>query len=109
MLVKIIPAIPTDDIAEIQLNKQFVTIIDAEDFLELSKYHWRLKRSYNCYYAVARCRHHGKTMEIKMHRLIAKTPAGYECHHINHDTLDNRKSNLQNLSKNAHLCAHGKK
>ena len=109
MLVKKSKITSPDGIFRIFLNNRISVIVDYDDYYRLSGYHWKLKRSNNCFYAVRKVKKDGKIQEIKMHRVIAKTPAGYECHHLNHDTLDNRKSNLQNLSKNAHLCAHGKK
>ena len=36
---------------------------------------------------------------VKLHRLIMNCPEGMEIDHINHDTLDNRKSNLRVCSR----------
>lgn len=33
-----------------------------------------------------------------MHRVVAKTPEGMHCDHIHHNTLDNRESELRNVT-----------
>lgn len=40
-----------------------------------------------------------KSIKTFMHRFIMEAPKGMEVDHINHDTLDNRKSNLR-------VCSH---
>jgi hypothetical protein len=45
-------------------------------------------------YAVRRYRH----STLRMHRFIMNTPKGLHTDHINHDRLDNRKSNLRAVS-----------
>lgn len=77
-------------------------IVDPEDYDELVKYRWRLRQSANCFYATRRVRHYGKEKIIKMHRQIMHTPIGFEVHHKNHNTLDNRKCNLENLTRKQH-------
>ena len=69
-------------------NKQFV--FDSEDFEKVSKYHWYEES--NGY-----IRSSGKKKEdkIHIHRLIMGFPYGMNIDHINHNTLDNRKSNLR--------------
>lgn len=37
----------------------------------------------------------GKTINVRMHRLICPTPPGLEVDHINGDKLDNRRCNLR--------------
>lgn len=83
-------------------------IVDPEDFELVSRYRWRLRRSSCCFYAFHRYFIDGKPKELSMHRLIMHTPPGYHCHHINHKTLDNRRSNLRNLTPDQHIIEHGK-
>lgn len=69
-------------------NKPF--IFDINDFEKVSKYHWYEET--NGY-----IRSSGKRKEDKifLHRLIMDFPDGVGIDHINHNTFDNRKSNLR--------------
>lgn len=93
---------------DIPLNKRVFAIIDEDVYLLLSRHHWRLVRSQNCFYAARRVRRHGKEYWYKMHREIMNAPPGYEVHHKNLNTLDNRRSNLELLSPAEHRAAHNK-
>jgi hypothetical protein len=74
---------PTDR-TRIQLTQGKVARIDAEDWDRVYRHSlWR----YNEGYAVSQ--------GMKMHRVIMDAPDGLDVDHINHDTLDNRKSNLR--------------
>jgi hypothetical protein len=64
-------------------------------------------------YATASCfeRVSGKvkrTVSVLMHRFIMNAPKGCQVDHINHDTLDNRKSNLRFVSRTLN-CLHRNK
>jgi hypothetical protein len=91
------------------LNKGFAALVDFEDYQKLKSRRWIVKKSAHNVYAVHKCTRHGKQTLLRMHRLIAKTPQGYECHHINGNTLDNRKSNLINLTPQEHRDIHSNK
>lgn len=76
----------------IPLSKGMLAKVDNEDFEELSKHNWNTT-------------HYGYSFNRilgLMHRYIMKTPEGMDTDHINHDKLDNRKSNLRicNRTKN---------
>jgi hypothetical protein len=66
--------------------------IDSDDYELVSKYKWHRN---DLGYAVWRGIVDGKKQTIRMHRLIMGAPKGMVVDHINHDTLDNRKSNLR--------------
>ena len=74
---------------EIQLTRNKVTVVDDEDYGFLSQFKW----CFSCGYAVGCC--NGKV--CSMHRVINKTPDGFETDHINRDRLDNRKCNLRTV------------
>lgn len=88
-----------DTFAEIVLyNKQCSPIaktrIDIEDIEKIKKYKWSLD---GFGYVQAYI-----PQTIRLHRLLLNAPKGMDVDHINHDTLDNRKSNLRicNRSQN---------
>ena len=47
------------------------------------------------FYAACRIFRNGKNTTLYMHRLIMGEPKGKQVDHWNHDTLDNRRSNLR--------------
>lgn len=97
--------VPTN-FAVIKLTHGLTAIIDKDDEPEISKYSWKAKMSNHCWYAIRIKEVLGYQYEIKMHRQVALTPRGMVCHHQNHHTLDNRKSNLFNVSKDEHRWWH---
>lgn len=85
-----------EDYAEVILeNKEGIEVarvlIDIEDIDLVKQYRWRAS-NYNKPYA--RCGIN-KNKTIQMHRLIMKPENGLVVDHINHNRLDNRKSNLR--------------
>jgi hypothetical protein len=73
------------------LNRGRFAIVDEEDYDRLARYKWYCIGSGGYLYAK---RSEGNRM-IKMHRDILAPPAGLYVDHKNHNTLDNRKSNLR--------------
>lgn len=78
----------------IKLTKGKVALVDHEDYEYLSQWKWY----FNGGYAVRGC-----PKRILMHRLIAKTPDGFDTDHINRNKLDNRKANLRVVSRSQNL------
>lgn len=69
-----------------------VTVVDEEDYEELSKYKWSLTS--NGYAKRTECNNIGRKT-VRMHRQIMKVNENQELDHINGDKLDNRKGNLR--------------
>lgn len=88
---------------KIYLNKTIYTLVDNEDYHFLNQWNWSL--SINGYafrqpYIKKSERINNKKYEkmIFLHRLVMDCSDNLSVDHINHNKLDNRKSNLRNVS-----------
>jgi hypothetical protein len=73
--------------------------VSPEDFEELNKYKWYAVNGGHTFYAVRPgYNERGKRTTIKMHRQITRPDKDKVVDHINHDGLDNRRENLQNVT-----------
>ena len=88
------------DYCKIPIGQGRFAKADPEDYIWLSQFRWRIKLNKNAAYAFRSLTRNGKTRRIYMHRELMKTPAQLVCDHINHNGLDNRKSNLRNCTGN---------
>lgn len=77
----------------IELTKGAYAIVDNEDYERLNQWKWSLSHRY----AVRdRRKDEGPKGKIYMHKVIMGNPEKtMDVDHINHDTLDNRQSNLR--------------
>jgi len=77
-----------------------VVLLDLDDFERINKMedftvHVWFSKNTNSFYA----RYHDENYKTKkLHRLIMDTPEGLMTDHANHNTLDNRRCNLRNVS-----------
>lgn len=90
----------------IPLGQGKYAIVDADLYAGLMKYKWRAVKGKTSFYAKTTI--HGKkySFDLSMHRLIAQTKSSMVCHHKNFNTLDNRRLNLDNMSKADHNAYH---
>lgn len=86
----------------IELDKGYRTLVDVEDWVSLDRTVWRTKRFKGRIYAVRYHRDKGKSKCEYLHRKVKNSPAGFDEHHRNRYTLDNRKANLQTLRPKEH-------
>ncbi|MHB1266985.1 MAG: AP2 domain-containing protein [Acidithiobacillus ferriphilus] len=85
---------------EIPLTQGQVALIDDEDYELVSQYKRCVTKYGNNFYAVTNIYSCGyKRTTIRIHRLVMNAKPGELVDHINHHTLDNRKSELR-------LCTH---
>ncbi len=95
---------------ELRLSNGFIAIIDAEDLLKISRWHWHARYCKPDRYA-ARTKTIGsrkdgsrKTIAIYLHRFLLGAPADLQVDHKNGDTLDNRKRNLELVTPSENLA-----
>ena len=87
--------------AEIQLTKGLVALVDDEEYLWLSKYNWC---SDSTGYACRRKRKsEGGVGLVYMHREIVGAEEGMDTDHINGDIRDNRRNNLRIVTRSENL------
>ncbi|MGD2093821.1 MAG: HNH endonuclease [Phycisphaerales bacterium] len=79
----------------IPLTRGQFAIVDAEDYPALSQYKWYANGNDGNYYAVRE--ENGKN--ITMHRVITGAPDHLLVDHIDHNGLNNRRSNLRLATK----------
>jgi len=84
---------------EIKLTQGKVALVDDEDYDFLMQWKWFATKAKLTYYA-DRCLWINKSCRhLSMHRFIMNAPIGKEIDHINHNGLDNQKSNLRICDK----------
>jgi hypothetical protein len=86
----------TGNMKTINLSKGFVALVDDEDYKYLNQFNWYARNSRGAFYAVRESKKRGRSViYIWMHRVIMNPESGKETDHINHNGLDNRRSNLR--------------
>ena len=80
----------------IHLTQGQVALVDDDDYVRLSQYKWFAHKNRNTHYAERNqlCEN-GKYKLVQMHKEVIDVPAGYMCDHIDHDGLNNQRSNLR--------------
>jgi hypothetical protein len=82
---------------EIKLTRGLVTQVDDEDYEYLNQFKWYAEYKKGGKYTYAIRNSSDRTTEA-MHRIIMGTPAGLLVDHIDHNGLNNQKSNLRNCT-----------
>lgn len=88
----------SDHIEVIIQNDKFgdkTVLIDKEDYDKIKNYNWHLQYGQMKHYTIFYAGTMLNRKTVRMHRLIMDFPKGKVIDHINHNGLDNRKSNLR--------------
>ena len=91
---------------KIPLSQGKFAIVDAEDYDRLNQFKWCAVKYGENYYANRNGGKLGKfrrTFIVKMHREVLNDPPGMIVDHINHNGLDNRKTNLRIVTREQNL------
>jgi len=87
-------------------GKRLETVIDLADFEKVDSIEgiWGVcfSSSNNSFYVRGYIKNDNRWTAIRLHRLLCDAPIGMVVDHINHDTLDNRKSVNLRVVTNAH-------
>lgn len=90
---------------KIKLTQNKYAIVDDNDYDYLSQFKWYASKTKNTFYAMRNSSMiKGKRKKILMHREIMQPIDGFIIDHINHNGLDNRKSNLRFCTKQQNNC-----
>lgn len=79
-----------------------MALCDPKWLYTLMSLHWYAKKSRDLWYACSKVVTDGKVKFLRMHRIVAQTPDGMIPHHLNGNTLDNRRENLLNITEFEH-------
>jgi hypothetical protein len=94
---------------EIKLTQGKIALVDDEDFGYLNQFKWCTYKGGNSYYASRQSEGSHRTRKIIiMHRLIMKTPDNMVVDHIDHNGLNNQKSNMRNCTHAQNLMNQSK-
>lgn len=108
LAAKLLGGEKTGAVVEVPLSQGQVALIDAEDAERVLRYKWSLhktkKNKRHGFYARRNSYESERTTTIYLHRFITKAPQNLQVDHINHDTLDNRKSNLRFANNQQNQC-----
>jgi hypothetical protein len=88
---------------EIPLSQGLFALVDDEDFEELNKFKWFVQKNKNTFYAKRHIKKEEQDTTIYMHNIIMKTPKEMVTDHINHNGLDNQKSNLRIVTQRQNM------
>ncbi len=102
MLIQKLVNLEDSQFPVLPLGNGFFTIVDADVYVWAREFSWSAVKSASCYYAIRKIVRNHKSHYIRLHREIMRCPAGMQVHHINGNTLDNRRCNLVCVTREEH-------
>lgn len=87
------------EMKEIKLTRGMIALVDDEDYEYLNQWKWHVQKTQKdktCY--AIRSTNAPDFKAILMHRVIMNTPINLMVDHIDHNGLNNQKSNLRNCT-----------
>ena len=88
---------------EIELTKGYKTQVDDEDYEYLSQFTWHVLDNHGTFYARTAKKINNRVYCTYMHRMIIDCPPELEIDHIDHNPLNNQRSNLRCVSHSENL------
>lgn len=87
----------------IPLTRGKITAIDTEDYVLVYQHKWYALKA-SCKFYAARDEYiNGRKVRIYMHRLLLGCVGKEQGHHIDDDSLNNHRSNLEKCSQSKNL------
>lgn len=84
---------------EIKLSQGMIALVDDDDYEKVNQHKWYARKNgkNDAYYALRwdNC----SNKHVRMHRALMEVTSELIVDHVNHNTLDNRKSNLRICNK----------
>ena len=96
------PVVREDGSIEIPLTQGQVAVVDADDYRFVRNHLWQAHITHSGVYAASRP-YSKRASQVLMHRVITAARGG-DVDHINHDPIDNRRSNLRVVTHQQNLC-----
>ena len=69
-------------------------MVDDEDYDWLMTWKWHTRKDHKMWYAASSYKDNGLYLTLPMHRILTMCPPNLEVDHIDHNGLNNQKSNL---------------
>jgi len=102
MLLKIIQTVDIKAARFVPVGQNNFTIIDKSAYVLVRNFRWKIHKSKSKEYVVRAIVRNGKEKLIFLHRWLVHCPEGMQVHHINGNTFDNRRENLEIVQPRYH-------
>lgn len=91
------------DIAYVPLTRGYEAVIDAADVPLVEGYAWKALVDTRRVYATTEVGGRKAKKSLRMHRVIMDAPSGVDVDHIDHNGINNRRSNMRFCTRSENL------